>query len=94
MLSGSTVSAMSTETTEARPGACSTCGGPLVQTAERTYHPAATSSPAHPCPDLLPIPGTDVPGFNVPPENFVPDPPCPHGKFFPIHCGLCCGIDG
>ena len=76
----------------ALPGTCSACGGPLVQTAERTYHPAVTSDPSNPCPDSLLIPGTAYHSFNVPPENFVPDPPCPHGKFFAIHCALCAGV--
>jgi hypothetical protein len=58
----------------ARGGTCSTCGGDLVQTPGRTYHPAATSDPTNPCPDLLPIPGTDALSFNVPPDRFVPTP--------------------
>lgn len=56
----------------AREGTCATCGGVLVQVpGERTYHPAATSDPANPCPALLPIPGTKVPGFDVPDDRFI-----------------------
>ncbi len=57
----------------AREGTCATCGGVLVQVpGERTYHPAATSAPANPCPALLPIPGTKAVGFDVPDDRFIP----------------------
>lgn len=62
----------STGAERARAGMCSTCGGDLVQAADRTYHPAASSDPAKPCPDLLSIPGTDALGFDVPADRFVP----------------------
>lgn len=59
---------------EPREGTCATCGGVLVQVpGERTYHPAITSDPAHPCPALLPIPGTKTAGFDVPDDQFIPE---------------------
>lgn len=64
-------------------GSCRTCGGDLVQVpGVRTYHPAATSDPANPCPALMPIAcgcshpdGRRCLSFDVPDTEFVPAVP-------------------
>lgn len=52
-------------------GTCRACGRDLVQTSERTYHPAAVMSTDEPCPDLIPIPGTEYFSLDVPAESFI-----------------------
>lgn len=54
-------------------GFCGTCGLKLVQTPERTYHPAIILKPDEPCPALIPIdPDTPELGlsFDVPEREF------------------------